>query len=1015
MSISALPPSSFRRPSRRGLSTISSALVIVIVLALVGTIAYGVMGGFSAPLQPSCQPANSIACGQLANLHDVALLVPFQASQQGNSIPFTATLPSGETATSYAYDFGDGTPIASTSSPTISHTYTTPGVYLVSVQATVNSVAHDNYQALVQIHVNPSFAGTNPETLPTVSGSILGNTSASPQGPSPTAVLQAGESVELGASYANSPSNPLWRDVPPSIAVPTDATITKHNTTPVSATYTLQFTKPGSYIVSFVGGSTNLTNGTAPVAFENFSWSIFVADTGVHAGVIGLRTPTSPHPGRIIDYELAPGGARTEDPAIAYDTVSYEPILNVYQPLITYNGSSVGPGWQSFVPGLATCVPGSPQCQALYGSSLISSDNLNFTFVVNGASQFYDPKTGGHWGVYPSDVVFSVARTLGFSTLPCVSCNNGWILAQALLDSGNATWDTIHQAFNNTPQQILDSMTVNDSLCQSLAGAMTTDHGCVTFHASGGHRNWPYFLELIADPLGGSIVPCGWFSARDQGAGIPYWTIGNSSGAGDHPCEMPGAGGYGIPVAQMPFQGWDQWETIGSGSTGRFLGNVQYGMAGSGPYYLSNYQISTSYTLTASPQYVQNPYCTWSACYPSANPGHYANQVEVTWEVEPTQGEQALAAGIADFAAVPTTDISLLLQLISQQKVNAITNPTLTIGFDPFNFNFNVGGAQHYVTSPITIKGDFFSYLGMRQFFVHSYPYATIQQTINTKSGIVLAFNYGGAIPQYMGDYYPSSIAWPSGDPCSDSSNPACAGYWWNQMHDPASPYYDPEVLSCTSANPCQFPFFGTTGNPTGDQIQSIWSGWITKLTGGAIQMSTQDINFVNVIINSQDSAATQNPMPIYGLGWAPDYPDPTDYTVPLYLENSTYTYGDAIAQSLYKPAWGAASCQPASNYDYYANLSLPVEQDCQATAYKAMIKLLGIAAITPAGPSRVQLYAQAEAIANQLALYVYTAQGNGLGTAAAWVNINSLNTNPTIGAGGDTPFFWLTGGGVAG
>jgi hypothetical protein len=650
----------------------------------------------------------------------------------------------------------------------------------------------------------------------------------------------------------------------------------------------------------------------------------------------------------------------------------------------------------------------------MYAGSAYPSliNGWNYTFVINGASKFYDARTGASWGVYPSDVLFSIARTLGFSTLPCVSCNNGWILAQSLLSSGNATWDTIHQAFNNTPQNILASMTVNETgSCPPQA--MANDHGCITFHAYGQHHPWPYFLELVADPLGGAIVPCGWFSAMSQGAGIPYWSSGNSSGAGDHPCQLPGASGFGLPAANIPFQGWDQWETIGSGATGRFGGTVQYSMVGSGPYYLSQYSVGLSYTLSANPAYVQNPYCSWLACQPKA--GSYARTIEVTWETDPTQGEQALAAGAADFASVPSTDLALILQLISQQKVNAITNPTLNIGFQAFNMVFSLEGAQRFSNQPITIKSDFFSYLGMRQFFAHAYPYATIQNTINTVDGIVLGFNYGGAIPQFMGNYYPQNINWPTGDPCKDTANSGCAAYWWQSMHDTTSPYYDPEVSSCTAANPCEFPLFGQTGNPTGDVINSLWAHQVSVLSNNALIMNPVDINFVTEIINTQDCAATQCALPLYGLGWAPDYPDPTDYITPLYLENSTYTYGDAVAQGLYQPQFSTGCSQGSSNYNYYANLTLPVPQACQAVAYKSMVKLMGIAAQTPAGPYRVLLYDLAEKIANQLALYVYTSQGNGLGVAAAWVNVGSLNTNPTMGAGGDNPFFWLTGNGLAG
>ena len=57
------------------------------------------------------------------------------------------------------------------------------------------------------------------------------------------------------------------------------------------------------------------------------------------ASTAPIATPGSsgPHPGTVDIYEVAPGGAKTEDPSVAYDTVSYEPIINVYQTLVAYN------------------------------------------------------------------------------------------------------------------------------------------------------------------------------------------------------------------------------------------------------------------------------------------------------------------------------------------------------------------------------------------------------------------------------------------------------------------------------------------------------------------------------------------------------------------------------------------------------------------------------------------------------------------------------------------------------
>ena len=97
---------------------------------------------------------------------------------------------------------------------------------------------------------------------------------------------------------------------------------------------------------------------------------------------------------------MPPGEARREDPAIDYESVGYEPILNVYQTLVSYNGSLTGPTYQSFVPELATCVPGSPACSALYsGNNLING--VNYTFVINSKSQFYDPRDGQPLGRLP--------------------------------------------------------------------------------------------------------------------------------------------------------------------------------------------------------------------------------------------------------------------------------------------------------------------------------------------------------------------------------------------------------------------------------------------------------------------------------------------------------------------------------------------------------------------------------------------------------------------------------------
>jgi hypothetical protein len=943
-------------------------------------------------------------CGQFTNLHDVSVLVPFKSVAQGSLVAFIASLPSGESSSAYAFNFGDNPLAQPKAGPAITnHSYSTPGRYLIYVTAMVNGVLHDNLYQLVSLDVSASYCAncSGSGLTASVTGSIISNTTAPAGSPGVTAVLTPGQTVTVSGSYTSSPTNPRFSTVPPKIIVTGKGTITANTSGATSAQATAQFQTPGTYTLTFVGSA---TDGTT-IAYNNYTWSVFVAPSGEKGAVINSAAPQSPHPGTIIGYELAVGGGQSEDPAIDYETVGAEPIFNIYQTLITYNGTDVGPAASNFVPVAATCVPGSSLCQQLYGNTL--SDGINYTFVIQPNATFFDPSTGKSWPVYPSDVVFSIARTLGFSTLPAPTIRPGWIIAQSLLNPGNESWNPIHGAYNNTPQNILGSMIVNGTDCPHAAQQAGQGNGCVTFYAYGSHHPWPDFLELVADPLGGAIVPCGWFSAKGQAAGIPYWSRGNVSGNGDQSCPMPGQG-MGTAPAQIPATGWDQWEQLGSGSfNGQYLGNVQWSMLGSGPYYLASYIIGAAYTLKANPAYSPNPYCTWTGCPPKK--GNYASTVEITWETSETPGEQAYRYGVADFASIPSTEIGLLLQLIQAGKVNALLGPTLIIGFTAFDMNFYLPRAQQLTTNPITVSTDFFSYLGMREFFARAYPYQTVQNTINTRDGIELGFLSGGAIPQFMGNYYPRDIPWPNTDPCTDASNVACPTYWWAQMHNTSSPNFDPEVLKCTSGNPCQLPLVGTVGNPAGDQVAAMWQQSLGQLSGGAINVQPVDVPFLTLVINSEATAGT-NGMPFYGLGWAPDYPDPTDYVTPLYASNSTYTEGDAVAQSLETSAFDQGCAQSYKVYNYWANLSA-IPQSCQGVAYRALLQALNAAAVETNLTLRVTMYDQAEKIAYGLCLYAYGGQGNAIYNMASWDDINSVNTN--VMTGGDMIYYSITGNGV--
>jgi peptide/nickel transport system substrate-binding protein len=999
----------------RGLSTVTAAVVMIVVIIVVGAGAYVAFSraGYSTSSSTSCTPRSAAVCAQFTNTHDLRVLAPFKSAQAGNTIPFTAILPSGGTSSSYTFNFGDGTKPVSSSASTVDHAFTSPGSYIVQASAVVGGVTHDNLHALVLVTISANAAAPDTGTVPGVSGTVVSNSTSSA---APTGILQTGQHLTVKGDYISAPTNPSFVLAPPRLTQ-SGGTPSGVSNTSASATETVTFPTAGTYQISFVGTA----RSGSTVATQNYTWTVVVAPSGLNGGTSGTAVATDPHKNTIIYYNEAPGGATSLDPAIAYDTVSYEPILNVYQGLIAYNGSSSGPNPSDFVPVLATCVPGSAQCAHLYGGNSLQS-GYNYTFVIDSHAQFYDPHTGAHWGVYPSDVVFSVARTMGFADLPAAGAHNGWILTQSLLPAGTSG---IHYPYNNTPQNIFASMSVNDTSAGCPLSAMTTAHGCVTFHANGLGEPWPYELELLGDQLGASVVSCGWVSgtaATSGQQGIPYWTTGPGAtapvtGTGDHPCLLPGGAtsttqpSFISAVAAIPSTGWDSWEMTNAGTTP--TGRMTFDMVGSGPYYLSDYRIGTSYALKANPDYAQNPECTWTGCEPA--PGAYAANIQETWESTATPGEQAFAAGIADLATIPPPDTGLALQLIEAGKIQATSYPSISIFFHPYDMSFNVKAAQAYIPSPITVPGDFMSYLGMRQFLNHAFPYTTVENTVNTRDGIQFGFNYGGVIPTYMA-YSPTNIAWPSGDPCTDSSNPNCPAYWWAQMHSSSSPYYDPEVAACTASAPCSWPLFGETGAPAEDQALALWSSSVQSLSGGAIVPHPVDITFTDLVIGSLFAAPGTEAFPLYVLGWAPDYPDPTDYVGPMWAKDSTYTYGDSVWETL--NCNGATPCafnQTGCSTDFavYAAMTTAVPQKCQGAAYAAMQNAIRLAAVAPAGPGRATLYDQISEIANQLSLYQYEFQSNSVWYYASWINGATINSNVVIGGGGDNTWWSIGGNGV--
>jgi peptide/nickel transport system substrate-binding protein len=1008
-------------------------IVVIIVVGAGGYAALSAVSGSGSTTVTSCAPASSPACKAAAGGNDVSTFVAFAPAfgasvlqvTQGQSIPITVAVP--ESTNSYQVNWGDGSNNTQ-GTATFTHSYSGLGSYVISGEASVKGVWHTGTGYLYPVNVGPSLGTESSGEYPTIAATLNNGTGSS-------GWIQGGQgTVSVTATYTTPPANPAF--VPQTTSF-TSSGGTKTASTPTASggTASYSFSSAGVYTVTMVGPiSTGGTSGLPATIYQNYTWTVFVGASGLKVGCGQCRTAsshvaTSPHAGTITDYEVAPAGATTTDPAIAYDTVSAEIVYNVYQTLVTYNGSSTA----TFIPQLATCVPGSQECVAQYGSNLTSWSGggpVYWTFVLDKNARFYDPATKASWPVYPTDVEYSIARTLSFADLPGIEATAGWILAQSLLPAGNLHWDAspltgygIHQPFNNTPYNILHSMLVNDSTyCPSAA--MSGENGCITFVANGPGaqngltlppRDWSNFLQFISDPLGGAVVPSGWYMNQGAGAMLPGWPASSHAG-GDGPTTLPGGftssstSGYWAAVNTLfTNTSWDSTQKLAF-DIPNVNKEIRYNTVGSGPYYqVGAWNPSVGYVLAANPAYQQPMGCaglTW--CEPKA--GAYAPNVKVFWGASDTNGIQQYIAGDTDFATILQPETPTLLSLVQQGKIGAFTAPTLNIFFFNYAETFNVGAAQAIDPFTLNVPGNFFASDSVRNFVNDAYPYTTIENTINTIDGIQFGYNYGGAIPGGMGNYYPENITWANSDPTNSPSTPGTAAWWWAQMISSSSPYYDAYVAdTCTTSSPCEFPIIGELGAPSLDAAIQLWIHEIVSLSGGRLSPNTFDLSFTQLVVGTLSSPPSTLPFPLYTLAWAPDYPDPTDY-VPTLWTNGSYGLPDAAFYTFSQAAYNSPSCGHLDVLPYWANMAA-IPADCQGVAFMTMDYWMGIAGTAPAGANRVLLYNMIEHIGNALALQQYTFQQNGVGTYAPWINPATIDINPMWA--GDGLFYFFQGNGV--
>jgi len=317
------------------------------------------------------------------------------------------------------------------------------------------------------------------------------------------------------------------------------------------------------------------------------------------------------------------------------------------------------------------------------------------------------------------------------------------------------------------------------------------------------------------------------------------------------------------------------------------------------------------------------------------------------------------------------------------------------------------------------IPADFFSGAAVRGLLTHAVPYTTVESTANTVDGVQLYFEGGGPVATGM-NYYADNVTYPyqEGNPTQSSSTVGSAAWWWTQGTTQGSPFYDPALAACMTTT-CVFPMIGEAGATNLDIILTEEINSIESITGNHLQPYTYDLNFggPNSLISYQlgGEGPGAAPLPYWNLGWAADNFNPQDYLFPMAFPNSTYTYGDAVYQGFNTPADdNPAACGHANvtqaDLIYWGKIasSSQIPQECQGVAYD-IVDAFFYTATHATNVSEITIdYWAMESILNGLNLYVWDGQQNEIFSAAPWIDLSSVNTNPTVGAGADQYYFQL-------
>ncbi len=764
--------------------------------------------------------------------------------------PYSLVFTTNNSFSSVNVYWGDGTATmnytyAGSNTVSLTHTYKSPGQYLIYYVATGGSGgtqtnSWDLYSVLVTAATIPPEVGAS-ETTGTfaLNTHYSGNESAG----TGTNTFAPGTKISYDIGAGFTPQNASYAEY--------KQTVTQFNFTKNVGTTAMPYTFNATQGI-YVRGAKTIYNGTmnAPAGLYTLEVTTYTAvintTTGnIQNGTVAYNTqylqtvavfsnigiyvpvPVTTASGTLTFYQLVAGGPKTFDGAIAYDTQSEEPLMNTNMYLMMYNGSSTS----SMLPMLASAAPTYNTHWHNYTESYINQASQHISYAVNespGTNYTFHIRSNATWQdgtpVTAWDVYYSIMRDLLFtygSPLP-----PGWIIDQLY-------------NYQNDYYNLTNNITVDNAT------------NTVTFHFESGAQV-SSFVEQVFTASGAFIMSAKWLESH--GAGITFTPAG--------------------------FAAYSAHAFVG-----KYFSYPTTHIFANGPYMLEYYVPGSELVLEANPNFVSPG--PW---YPAAK----IQYIVIEWTAEVPLPYLALKSGAAQTGNIPTSDWN---EATSMQKAGTVNLYNAT-GMSPFWWQFNAQINQSLLHASnafptANVPAAFFTNLNVRRAFAYAWndTYYLDWQVGNSVFNTTFATSYAGMLPPPMlyGQTPAQLSAAGAVVPTYDLT--MAKQYWTQFLNSPEAKAMGITSTGTYNGNKLLIPIALVAPDPVDTLAISTWAQNLSQVIFGTTSDSGQfpvwGMSFEQSIVSGTMGS---NPMPITIDGWLPDYPYPTDFLLPMTIP-STYSY----------------------------------------------------------------------------------------------------------------------------